>query len=90
MRTNFVLGSEPLSGLIEGITKLAKEGIVSDYTIFFPRPGSIWFQKEPPLPEDVLNFTQKLVKIYKEYGFKPFCCSMSSRSSIVNEVYYYL
>lgn len=90
VRTNFVLGSEPLSGLIEGITKLAKEGIVSDYTIFFPRPGSIWFQKEPPLPEDVLNFTQKLVKIYKEYGFKPFCCSMSSRSSIVNEVYYYL
>lgn len=41
VRTNFVLGSEPLDRLIKGVTKLAKEGIVSDYTIFFPRPGSL-------------------------------------------------
>ena len=90
VRTNFVLGSEPVEGLIKGVLKLAKEGIVSDYTIFFPRPGSLWAHKEPPSPDEILDFTKKLVEIYKKYDFKPFCCSLSSRSSIANEVYNYL
>lgn len=90
VRTNFVLGSEPLGGLIKGVLKLAKEGIISDYTIFFPRPGSLWAKREVPSPEDILYFTKELVKIHKEYNFKPFCCSLSSRSSIANEVYNYL
>ena len=87
VRTNFVLGSEPLDGLIKGVSKLAKEGIVSDYTIFFPRPGSLWANREVPHPDEILYFTKKLVEIYKKYNFKPFCCSLSSRSSIANEIY---
>jgi hypothetical protein len=90
VRTNFVLGSEPTDGLIKGILELAEMGIVSDYTVFFPRPGSLWADKEPPSPDEVLKFTKKLVEIYKKYDFKPFCCSLSSRSSIANEVYEYL
>jgi hypothetical protein len=89
-RTNFVLGSEPIEGLIKGALKLAKEGVVPDYTIFFPRSGSLWAKREVPSPEDILYFTKELVKIHKEYNFKPFCCSLSSRSSIANEVYNYL
>jgi len=87
VRTNFVLGSEPLNGLINGIEQLAKEGIVSDYSIFFPRPGSMWVKKEVLPPQDVLDFTKKLIEVYKKYDFKPYCCSLSSRSSIANEVY---
>lgn len=87
VRTNFVLGSEPLGGLIEGVLKLAKEGIVSDYTIFFPRPGSLWSRRRVLSPESILSFTKDLVSIYKKYNFKPFCCTLSSRSSIVNEMY---
>lgn len=87
VRTNFVLGSEPLEGLVKGVRQLAREGIVSDYTIFFPRPGSIWANREVVSPNDILDFTKKLIEIYKEYNFKPFCCSLSSRSSIANEMY---
>jgi len=87
VRTNFVFGSESLDGLIKGVLKLAEMGIVSDYTIFFPRPGSVWAHKEPPSPDEILDFTKKLVEVYERYDFKPFCCSLSSRSSIANEVY---
>jgi hypothetical protein len=90
VRTNFVLGSEPINGLIKGILELAEMGIVSDYTVFFPRPGSLWANKEPPSSDEILYFTKNLVEVYKKYGFKPFCCSLSSRSSIPNEVYEYL
>lgn len=87
VRTNFVLGAEPLDGLLKGAKKLAKVGIISDYTVFFPRPGSVWSGREILSPQKVLDFTAKITKVYKEYGFKPFCCSLSSRSSIANEFY---
>ena len=87
VRTNFVLGSEPLDGLINGIRQLAKDGIISDYSIFFPRPGSVWAHKQVPSPDEVLYFTKKLIEVYKKYNFRPYCCSLSSRSSIANEVY---
>ncbi|MDD5551646.1 MAG: hypothetical protein PHI88_00565 [Candidatus Pacebacteria bacterium] len=89
-RTNFVLGTEPLSGLIAGIETLAKKGVVSDYTVFFPRPGSVWGNRNPLPPQKILDFTEKLVSIYKNYKFKPFCCTLSSRSSIANEFYKFL
>ena len=87
VRTNFVLGSEPLRGLTKGVWQLAREGIVSDYSIFFPRPGSRWAKKEAPSPDEILYFTKKLVEVYKKYNFRPYCCSLSSRSSVANEVY---
>lgn len=36
---------------------------------------------------DVINFTNELVKIYLKYNQHPIFCSLSSRSSIVNEAY---
>lgn len=87
VRTNFVLGSEPINLLIKGAKKLAKLGIVSDYTVFFPRPGSLWAKKKPLTPDEILLFTKKLVVIYKKYFFHPYCCALSSRSSIANEYY---
>jgi hypothetical protein len=87
VRTNFVLGSEPLDKLLRGLLWLANEGIVADYSVFFPRPGSVWRYKETISPDEVLHFTKKLIEVYKKYNFKPYCCSLSSRSSIANEVY---
>jgi hypothetical protein len=86
-RTNFVLGAEPLNTTLKGAIKLAKKGIVSDYSIFFPRPGAIWNHKKAPAPDEVIQFSKKLAIIYKKHNFKPFCCSLSSRSSIMNECY---
>jgi len=41
VRTNFVLGSESIDKTLNGVKTLAKQGIVSDYSVFFPRPGSV-------------------------------------------------
>jgi hypothetical protein len=86
VRTNFVLTSEQMPALIEGIPNLADQGIVSDVTIFFPRKISQWSNKQSPSVDDVLSFSISLAEIYKEHEFKPYCCSLSSRSSILNEL----
>lgn len=86
VRTNVVLGIEPTEGLLEGAERLASEGIVVDYSVFFPRPASVWRERSPPSPDAVLAFTDELAKIYRKYGFRPFSCSMSSRSSVASDV----
>jgi hypothetical protein len=87
VRSNFVLGAEPAENLIRGAKEFAERGIVADYSIFFPRPGSPWSKKKAPKVSDVIDVSENLVGIYKRYGFKPFCCSLSSRSSIMSEMY---
>lgn len=87
VRNNFVLGSAPTWVLLEGAKYLAGFGVVTDYSVFFPRPGSVWCQKSPPSPEEILYFSEELVKIYRKYNYRPYCCSLSSRSSIENEYY---
>ncbi|MCD6576036.1 MAG: hypothetical protein J7K73_02665 [Nanoarchaeota archaeon] len=86
-RTNMVLGVQRIDDLLNGAQDLARKGIVVDYSIFFPRPGSIWAQKKPPNKKDVLYFTKELVKIYNEYSLLPYGCTLSSRSSVINEVF---
>lgn len=44
-------------------------------------------EKKAPNFDDVLEFSEKLTDIYYEYKFKPIFCSLSSRSSIINEIY---
>jgi len=87
VRTNFVLGAEPISETLKGVKKLAKKGIVSDYSVFFPRPGSEWSRRKPPKEKEIINFTQELIKTYRKYGYHPFACRLSSRSSIASEVF---
>lgn len=41
VKTNFVLGLEPIESLKEGIEELAKIGCYSSGTIFYPTPGAI-------------------------------------------------
>lgn len=86
VRTNFVLTGEQIPHLREGLPELAEKGIVSDVTVFFPRKASKWKDKKSPSIDEVLSFSSFLASLYQEHGFHPYCCSLSSRSSILNEI----
>lgn len=88
VRSNFVLGLQDINELIYECEKFAKNGIVSDYSVFQPKKNTPYFSIQPPSMKDVIQFTDQLTDIYLKYNQKPIFCSMSSRSSIVNEVYY--
>ena len=87
VRNNFVLGSGPIEDLLQGVKDLARMGVVTDYSVFFPRPGSVWCHRKPPSIEDIHIFTQKLILLYYQYGYRPYCCELSSRSSVENEYF---
>ena len=88
VRSNFVLGLQDLNELINECEKFAEKGIVSDYSVFQPKRNTPYSHLKAPNMKDVINFTEKLVNIYIKYHQHPIFCSLSSRSSIVNEVYY--
>ena len=88
VRSNFVLGLQDFDELINECKKFAEKGIVTDYSVFQPKKNTPYSNLKAPEMKDVINFTKKLVKIYIEYNQHPIFCSLSSRSSIVNEVYY--
>lgn len=88
VRTNFVLGLQDFDELIKECEKFAEKGIVTDYSVFQPKKNTPYSNLKSPEMKDVINFTKELVKIYIKYNQHPIFCSLSSRSSIVNEVYY--
>lgn len=88
VRSNFVLGLQDYNELINECEKFSKGGIVADYSVFQPKKNTPYSNLKAPEMEDVIDFTKKLVKIYVKYNQHPIFCSLSSRSSIVNEVYY--
>lgn len=87
VRSNFVLGLDKMDETLEFAKEIASKGIVFDYSVFQPKKNTPYYYKKAPDFDKVINFTCELVKIYKEYNFKPIFCSLSSRSSIVNEIY---
>ncbi len=86
VRSNFVMGAEPVENLIKGARELAEKGIVADYSVFFPRPASVWRNRSPPEARDVLRAAIEINSIYRDHGFDPIYCEVSSRSSIANEI----
>ena len=88
VRSNFVLGLQDYNELINECEKFAGKGVVADYSVFQPKKNTPYSNLKAPKMEDVIDFTKKLVKIYTKYNQHPIFCSLSSRSSIVNEVYY--
>jgi len=85
VRTNFVLGIQPFSKTKEGMEKLADIGVIPSYTVFHPRPKSAWRDRKPPFWEDVLEFARWHGDLLRSYGYKPYACPLSSRSSLENE-----
>jgi len=86
-RCGFVLGAQPVDVLKEGVLSLAQKGVVSDYSVFTPKKGTPWERRKQPDILEVASFSRFLAGIYHKYHFKPLYCSMSSRSSIMNECY---
>ena len=88
VRSNFVLGLQPLDTLEEGFHALAELGVVSDYSVFQPKRGTAFEQREGYSLYEIKKVTDLLIEVYKKHDFTPIYCSMSSRSSIINEVLY--
>lgn len=87
VRSNFVLGLDDMHETLEFAKKIAEKGIVFDYSVFQPKKCTPYENKKAPDFDEVISFTYELSKIYKQNGLKPIFCSLSSRSSIVNELY---
>lgn len=87
VRSNFVLGLQDFNELITECEKFAQKGIVADYSVFQPKKNTPFENVKSPEMEDIIKFTIQLVEIYIKYNQRPIFCSLSSRSSIVNEVY---
>lgn len=87
VRSNFVLGLDDIKQTLNFAKKIADEGIVFDYSVFQPKKNTQYYNKKTPDFDEVIFFTEELVKIYIQHDFKPIFCSLSSRSSIVNELY---
>lgn len=87
VRSNFVFGLEDKEKMLTKLKEFASLGIVADYSVFQPKKGTPYQDKKAPTSEDIIDFTNKLADIYIEHNFKPIFCSLSSRSSLVNEIY---
>jgi biotin synthase-like enzyme len=85
-RSNFVFGLQENDELLKGINNLAKLGIVADYSLFIPKPGTSYSLKSRPDFNKTLNFSKELVKIYKKYNFEPIYDRYSSRSNALHEL----
>lgn len=87
VRSNFVFGLEDKEKMLENLKNFASIGIVADYSVFQPKKGTPYQDKLAPKSDDIIDFTNRLVDIYIEHNFKPIFCSLSSRSSLINEIY---
>jgi hypothetical protein len=87
VRSNFVLGAEPLKSFLKGAEELARMGIAPSATVFWPKPGSPWEKRDPPTLSEITTTYRGLARIYRDYGLKPFCCELGSRSSLENEAW---
>ena len=87
VRSNFVLGLQDIAELLREADTFAAAGIITDYSVFQPKKHTPYQDKPAPSMEQVIDFTDKLADIYIKYEQSPIFCSLSSRSSIMNEVY---
>lgn len=87
VRTNMVLGLQKIDELLKDAKIFAESGIVFDYSVFQPKKYTPLENYSSPNIEDIIIFSIELAKIYKKYNFKPIFCPISSRSSIINEVF---
>ena len=87
VRSNFVLGLDNMEQTLKFAKEISTKGVVFDYSVFQPKKCTPYKDKKAPDFDEVIKFTKELVKIYDKNGYKPIFCSLSSRSSLVNEIY---
>lgn len=86
VRSNFVFTAQSSKELLIEAKRLARLGVVMDYSIFQPKKGTPWANKKGPSVNEILEFSENLAIIYKKNNFKGVYCNLSSRSSIINEL----
>lgn len=87
VRSNIVFGLQDYNELLSDAEFFAQKGVVIDYSVFQPKKGTPLENQPSPEIKQVVDFTENLARIYKKYNYKPIYCSVSSRSSIINEVF---
>lgn len=84
--SNFVLGLEPIDGLLRINDELAKDGVISSANILHLDVGNR-LDCDVPDYDTVINYFYGLSCILKEYDYKPYYCSKALRTSLSNEAY---
>lgn len=84
--TNFVLGLEPIDGLLALNARLAKEGIVSSANVLHLDKGNR-LDCQVPSYDTVIKYFYELASVLKENNQLPFYCSQALRTSLSNETY---
>lgn len=87
VRSNFVLGLQPLEDVYSGIGMLSEMGVVADYSIFQPKKNTAYESRKTADLQEVLEASSFLCRVYQKHDFRPIFCNLSSRSSIMNEMY---
>jgi hypothetical protein rflaF_17919 len=84
--SNFVLGLEPMDGLLKINEKLAMNGVVSSANVLHLDKGN---RLDCTIPDfdDVIRYFYELSGILKQYDFKPFYCEKALRTSLSNEAF---
>ena len=85
--SNFVMGLEPVSGLLNACSELAGEGIVPSANVFHRDAGSLLHDFPPPTFNTIVSFFNELAGIYHRFGLRPYYCSKALRTSLANEAY---
>lgn len=88
IRSNIVLGLQSLEKTKKGIEEFSKIGVVIDYSIFQPKNGTKLKNLNAPTEEYIKDISFYLCDIYETYNYMPIFDQYSSRSSIMNEVFY--
>jgi hypothetical protein len=85
--TNFVLGLEPVDGLLAGCAELAEQGVVPGASVLHFDEGATLRGALPPTFDEALRFYGELAALYRENGLHPYFSSRALRSSLANEAY---
>jgi len=84
--SNFVLGLEPASDLLQGAENLAAHGITPGANVLHCDHGAP-IKVTPPTYETVISFYRELAILYNKYNHKPYYCQKALRTSLANEAY---
>lgn len=84
--SNFVLGLEPMDGLLALNRQLAMQGVVSSANVLHLDKGNR-LDCDVPAFDDVVRYFYDLSQILKEYNYKPYYCGKALRTSLSNEAY---